>query len=193
MSKDLPSKSRFLIHPDVMTTGQAAKACRVSPRTCSKWVDSGELKGYRIPGSNCRRILVCDLVDFMREKKIPGWESLTEEPARRVLIVGSGAAGRQNLEQALASHGYRVLQAADGFEAGRLFHRWRPYFAIIDLAVGKSEAVGIGRNLRRSGVAHLFALLLEDQAMLPRPDGFDDGFPPPVDPDAILKALESRQ
>ena len=40
----------------VFTTGQVAKICQVAPRTVSKWFDSGRLKGYRIPGSQDRRI-----------------------------------------------------------------------------------------------------------------------------------------
>ena len=40
----------------VFTTGQVAKICKVAPRTVSKWFDSGRLKGYRIPGSQDRRI-----------------------------------------------------------------------------------------------------------------------------------------
>jgi excisionase family DNA binding protein len=57
-------------HP-TLTTGQVAKLCDVAPRTVSKWVDSGKLKGYRIPGSNDRRIIKGDLVTFMRQYHIP--------------------------------------------------------------------------------------------------------------------------
>jgi hypothetical protein len=35
---------------NVLTTGDVAKICNVAPRTVSKWFDSGQLKGYRIPG-----------------------------------------------------------------------------------------------------------------------------------------------
>ena len=41
---------------NVLTTGDVAKICNVAPRTVSKWFDSGQLKGYRIPGSKDRRI-----------------------------------------------------------------------------------------------------------------------------------------
>ena len=33
----------------IFTTGQVAKICHVAPRTVSKWFDSGQLRGYRIP------------------------------------------------------------------------------------------------------------------------------------------------
>lgn len=51
----------------VYTTMQAAEICRVSPRTVSKWFDSGRLKGYRVPGSQDRRIPREYLLKFLRE------------------------------------------------------------------------------------------------------------------------------
>jgi len=51
----------------VYTTGQVAKICKVAPRTVSKWFDSGRLKGYRIPGSQDRRIPREYLIVFLKE------------------------------------------------------------------------------------------------------------------------------
>ena len=41
---------------EVLTTGEVAKICNVAARTVSKWFDSGQIEGYRIPGSKDRRI-----------------------------------------------------------------------------------------------------------------------------------------
>jgi len=51
----------------VFTTGQVAKICKVAPRTVSKWFDSGGLKGWRIPGSQDRRIPEPSLKEFMEK------------------------------------------------------------------------------------------------------------------------------
>src|SRR5436309_15660630 len=56
---------------DVLTTGEVAKICNVASRTVSKWFDSGQLRGYRIPGSKDRRIPVSSLVKFMKNHGIP--------------------------------------------------------------------------------------------------------------------------
>lgn len=55
----------------VFTTGQVAKICNVAPKTVAKWFDSGCLKGYRIPGSQDRRIPVENLLKFMTENDFP--------------------------------------------------------------------------------------------------------------------------
>ena len=40
----------------VFTTGEAAKVCKVSQQTIIRCFDSGQLKGFRVPGSRFRRI-----------------------------------------------------------------------------------------------------------------------------------------
>ena len=69
----------------VFTTGQVAKICKVAPRTVSKWFDSGRLKGYRIPGSQDRRIPREQLIRFLKEHGMPLGE-LEEEEWHKVML-----------------------------------------------------------------------------------------------------------
>lgn len=55
----------------VFTTGQVSQICRVSHRTVCKWVDRGQLKGYKLPGGNDRRIPRESLVEFMQANSFP--------------------------------------------------------------------------------------------------------------------------
>jgi len=55
----------------VFTTGQIAKICEVAPRTVGKWFDSGELKGFRIPYSQDRRIPGNNLETFLKKNGMP--------------------------------------------------------------------------------------------------------------------------
>ncbi len=76
-----------LFEKDVLTTGEVAKICNVASRTVSKWFDSGQLRGYRIPGSKDRRIPVSNLVKFMKSHGIPMDGLMSGDT--RVLIVDS--------------------------------------------------------------------------------------------------------
>ena len=71
----------------VFTTGQVAKICKVAPRTVSKWFDSGRLRGYRIPGSQDRRIPREHLLRFLKEHGMPLGD-LEAEVYHKVLVVG---------------------------------------------------------------------------------------------------------
>lgn len=55
----------------VYTTGEAAKICKVSQQTIIRCFDSGQLKGFRVPGSRFRRIPRDQLFLFMRDNGIP--------------------------------------------------------------------------------------------------------------------------
>ncbi|MEM9111882.1 MAG: helix-turn-helix domain-containing protein [Planctomycetota bacterium] len=85
---------------DILTTGEVAKICNVAPRTVSKWFDSGQLKGYRIPGSKDRRIPVSQLVKFMKEHGIP-FDGVTGGKTR-VLIVDDDPEITDVLERVLS-------------------------------------------------------------------------------------------
>ena len=55
-----------------LTTGQVAKILHLCPRTVQKLIDSGQLKGHRMPsvgrsGYRRRRVLQSDLDQFMRQ------------------------------------------------------------------------------------------------------------------------------
>lgn len=52
---------------DTLSTGVIAKLLHVAPRTVSKWIDSGRLKGFRVPGSSHRRVHRADLDKFIDE------------------------------------------------------------------------------------------------------------------------------
>jgi len=55
----------------VYTTGEAAKACKVSQQTIIRCFDSGELKGFFAPGTRFRRIPRESLRAFMAAHGIP--------------------------------------------------------------------------------------------------------------------------
>lgn len=55
---------------EVFTTGMVADLLKIAPRTAGKIIDKHGLKGYRIPGSQDRRVIRADLVAFLRLKSL---------------------------------------------------------------------------------------------------------------------------
>ena len=170
----------------VFTTGQVAKICKVAPRTVSKWFDSGRLKGYRIPGSQDRRIPREQLIRFLKEHGMPLGE-LEEEEWHKVLLIGTEKLFNDRLRELLPEdEDYKFEQANSGFEAGIQTESFHPDTIIIDLSMGRSEALQIAQNLRRNPQYEqslLVALASEDEAA---PEtlanyGFTDHFKKPFD------------
>jgi excisionase family DNA binding protein len=180
----------------VFTTGQVAKICKVAPRTVSKWFDSGKLRGYRIPGSQDRRIPRENLIRFLKEYGMPLGE-LEEEGLHKILVVGAEKLLIDRVKEMLPEDDdYKYELAASGFEAGMQAESFHPDTIIIDLAMGRSEALQIAQNLRRNP-AHEGALIVglasEDEAS---PDalktyGYDEIFKKPFDVALLAERIRS--
>lgn len=132
---------------NVFTTGDVAKICNVAPRTVSKWFDSGQLKGYRIPGSKDRRIPVNDLMRFMKEHNMPA-DSLPSGKLR-VLIVDSNTERCSALAETLRTKADYETQVVDSnFETGALAQKFSPHVILINLLADDIDAQDICKNIR---------------------------------------------
>jgi excisionase family DNA binding protein len=139
-----------ILNMKVFTTGQVAKICKVAPRTVSKWFDSGRLKGYRIPGSQDRRIPREYLIKFLKEHGMPLGD-LEDEAMAKVLIVAQDQVLIENLKRELPlERSFKVGTAASGFEAGIQAESFHPDCMIVDFSIGKVEALQICQNLRKN-------------------------------------------
>lgn len=131
----------------VLTTGQVAKICSVAPRTVSKWFDSGQLRGYRIPGSKDRRIPVDQLLRFMKEHGIP--TDGLELASLGVLIVDNDPGFSSVLTEALTAGGdYSVNVADSAFEAGILAQQHQPSVIVVDVSLHDVDAKNLVKTLR---------------------------------------------
>jgi len=135
---------------EVLTTGEVAKICNVAPRTVSKWFDSGQLRGYRIPGSKDRRIPLPQLIRFMKAHGIPMDELDTGQA--RVLIVDDEPELTTLLQRTLAeSSDYQVRVAASAFEAGALMVEFRPGVVLVDIDLPGIDGRTLSRYLSTHG------------------------------------------
>jgi len=170
----------------VFTTGQVAKICKVAPRTVSKWFDSGRLKGYRIPGSQDRRIPREQLIRFLKEHGMPLGE-LEEEEWHKVLLIGTEKLFNDRIKEILPENeDYKFQYANSGFEAGMLAGNFQPDTIIIDLGLGRAESIQIVARLR-ADETHTGTLIVglasEDEAAPEQlsQHGFNDIFKKPFD------------
>lgn len=137
------------MHKTVLTTGEVAKICNVAPRTVSKWFDSGQLRGYRIPGSKDRRIPIDQLMRFMRAHGIP--LNGLDTGRRRILILDRDAAICDALRRALQEDAaYEVATAGSAIEAGALAQTFKPHVMVVDVGLPDIEASIVVRFFRAS-------------------------------------------
>ncbi len=181
---------------DVLTTGEVAKICNVAPRTVSKWFDSGQLKGYRIPGSKDRRIPVAELYRFMKEHQIP-MDGITSGQTR-VLIVDSDTEIVDALERVLTEQtNYEVQTATTGFQAGLECERFRPHVVLIDVHLTDTDASNITNMIRSSSTMQMTRIiamsgkLTDGQAQGLRQSGYDSFLKKPFQVRQVVDSIEN--
>ena len=116
----------------VFTTGEAAKICKVSQQTIIRCFDSGQLKGFRVPGSRFRRIPRHVLYKFMKDNGIP--TDALESGKRKALIVDDDAELVELISDALLVDGrFEVRTADNGFDAGMMVKEYHPDILVLDV------------------------------------------------------------
>ena len=181
---------------DVLTTGEVAKICKVAPRTVSKWFDSGQLRGYRIPGSKDRRIPLAQLVRFMRAHGIP--LNGLETGMTRVLVVDDQNELTELLTRALVDDAhYDVRIASNPFAAGATAEQFRPHVMMVsaDLpGIAPRDLVQTIRSLPDVSHVRLVGVTASanpNQQSVLRESGFDAVLSKPFDVTSVVRAIEA--
>lgn len=180
---------------DVLTTGEVAKICNVAPRTVSKWFDSGQLKGYRIPGSKDRRIPLNNLVQFMKVHGIPLDGVMSGKT--RVLVVDDEKDINDILKKLLTEQAnYEVRTARTGFEAGMECEKFKPHVVLLDIHLGEGDSRHVAELVRTSedlAITRIIAMsgkLTDGQATQLRQVGFDGFLKKPFQVRQVIEAIE---
>ena len=180
---------------NVLTTGDVAKICNVAPRTVSKWFDSGQLRGYRIPGSKDRRIPVNELVRFMKAHDMPATALAVGKI--RILIVDSDNNTPSVLADALrAKTDYEVQTVRSNFEAGIVAQKFTPHVLLVSLLAEGIVATDICKNihsnddLQTTKVIAMANQLSESESAALLQKGFDSCISDSANINEVIKEIE---
>jgi len=180
---------------NVLTTGDVARICHVAPRTVSKWFDSGQLKGYRIPGSKDRRIPVSELIRFMKAHNMP--TNALPVGKIRVLLADSDVEAASVLAEELRTRAnYEVQVVKSNFEAGITAQKFAPHVLLVSLLAKDIDAMDICKGLRSNEDLQTVKIIAianrlsdsESAALLQ--EGFDSFVSKPVSTTEVIKKIE---
>jgi excisionase family DNA binding protein len=180
---------------NVLTTGDVARICNVAPRTVSKWFDSGQLKGYRIPGSKDRRIPVSELARFMKVHNMPATTLPVDKI--RVLIVDSDEDAASALADTLRTKAnYEVQTVRNNFETGVIALKFVPHVLLINLLAEGIDAAEVCKSIRGSEdlqtikVIALAKKLSDSESTALLHKGFDGCISNPADITKVVEKIE---
>ena len=180
---------------DILTTGQVAQICHVAPRTVTKWFDSGQLKGYRIPGSRDRRIPASELIRFMKVHDLP--IDTLEAGKVRILLIDSDWEMASMSQKAIETiDNYEVHAAHSSFEAGIVAQKFCPQIIIINLMSNEVNAYQVCRaihaseDLQGTKVIACAENITAEQSHALMQKGFDATINDPVDIGQIERVID---
>ena len=178
----------------VFTTGEAAKICKVSQQTIIRCFDSGQLKGFRVPGSRFRRIPRDSLFRFMKENSIP--TDALESGRRGVLVVDDDPAVVELISDVLGRDGrFEIKSVNNGFGAGMIAKEYHPDLIILDVMLpdinGKAvcELIRSDSTMSDIKIICISGMFEEDKIKELRESGADDFMHKPIDIDELLRRV----
>jgi excisionase family DNA binding protein len=178
----------------VYTTGEAAKICKVSQQTIIRCFDSGQLKGFRVPGSRFRRIPREALYRFMKDNGIP--TDALESGRRGILVVDDDQAVVDLISDVLATDNrFETKVVNNGFGAGMLAKEYHPDLIILDVMLpdinGKAvcELIRSDPTMQDIKIICISGLVEEDKIQELRDAGADDFLHKPLDIDELVRRI----
>ena len=144
----------------VYTTGQISRVCGAAPQTVSKWIDSGRLKGYRMPGSMDRRVKRDVLIAFLRENGMPT-ELIGASAAPVALLIGLGG-GAEVLAARHLGPGWVVAREGSAVAGVAAALTRRPACVVLGPTLGASACREVAEAVRSALPACVIAAQLAD-------------------------------
>lgn len=178
----------------VFTTGEAAKICKVSQQTIIRCFDSGQLKGFRVPGSRFRRIPRDVLYKFMKDNGIP--TDALESGKRKALVVDDDAELVELIRDALESDGrFEVRVANNGFDAGMMVKDYHPDVLILDIMLPDINGKEVCQRVRSDGslddvkILAISGMVEADKVNELRQAGADDFLQKPFEVEQLVERI----
>jgi len=178
----------------VFTTGEAAKICNVSQQTIIRCFDSGQLKGFRVPGSRFRRIPRDVLYRFMKDNGIP--TDALESGRRRALIVDDDEELVELIRDVFDADGrFDVRVANNGFDAGMMVKEYKPDVIVLDVMLpdinGKEvcQRIRSDTNLDDVRIICISGMVEADKIDDLKEAGADEFMQKPFEVDALFAAV----
>lgn len=183
-----------LANKTVFTTGEAAKICKVSQQTIIRCFDSGQLKGFRVPGSRFRRIPRDQLIAFMRENGIP--IDHLESAKHKILVVDDDEELVELIREVLVRDGrFDVRTVNNGFGAGMMVKEYHPEAIVLDIMLpdinGKDvcQVVRSDPNLADIRIICISGMVEEDRIQDLKAAGADDFLHKPFEIEQLVDRI----
>lgn len=132
---------------------EVANLCGVVNQTTINWIKNGYLNAFTTPGGQYR-VYSDELLKFLKSQgmRIPKeLEKIQKENSNStILIVEDDTEINELIKQyfEIKLPEYKILQAFDGFEAGRFVSEYKPIILILDITLPGIDGYTLCKNIK---------------------------------------------
>jgi two-component system, OmpR family, response regulator len=182
---------------------EVANICGVVNQTAINWIKNNHLKAFTTPGGQYR-IYAEDLLEFLqgRGMRIPDelLELTKDSDKRSIMIVDDDHDLNSMLREIMVRRlpEFEIIQAFDGFEAGRLLADRSPVCVILDIDLPGIDGHGLCQRMKEDPALNQ-PVVISISGLDPDKDGkqiLEEGadafFPKPIDFDALIDVIHEK-
>jgi two-component system, OmpR family, response regulator len=181
---------------------EVANICGVVNQTAINWIKNNHLKAFTTPGGQYR-IYSEDLIDFLNNRGMRIPEELaksvsTSGDTRKVIIIDDDKDLNEMMKLMFERklEGFDIIQAFDGFEAGKLLVSEKPDIVILDIDLPGVNGhllctkIKEDKDLKNPIVISISGLDDTFEAEKILSEGADAFFTKPLDFEKLIKAMK---
>ncbi len=180
------------------TTGDIARIFGVSRISAYKWVVSGKIKSFKIPGGRYK-ITRKDLVDFIKKSGLDArLAGFIQQEDIKILIVDDQKLIIQTVRDYMERMHppWHISSASDGFEAGRMVSRINPDIVILDLFLPGINGFNLCRSIKNDPHTKNIKIIVitgyptDENIRKAKESGADAVLPKPFDLEELEKLVQ---
>jgi len=183
---------------------EVANICGVVNQTAINWIKNNHLKAFTTPGGQYR-VYAEDLLTFLDERKMRIPDELTalmdDRMRLKILIIDDEVELNHMLKDYLERKldDCQIVQAFDGFEAGKLLSETKPNLIILDISLPGVDGIRLCRTIKsdpefdKSYIISISGLNNPQDEELILKEGADRFLPKPLDFQLLMEAVETFQ
>jgi len=180
------------------TTGDIARIFGVCRISAYKWVVSGKIKSFKIPGGRYK-ITRKDLVDFIKKSGLDArLAGFIQQEDIKILIVDDQKLIIQTVRDYMERMHppWHISSASDGFEAGRMVSRINPDIVILDLFLPGINGFNLCRSIKNDPHTKNIKIIVitgyptDENIRKAKESGADAVLPKPFDLEELEKLVQ---
>lgn len=177
----------------IYTSGEVAKITGVNFRTVIRWIERGELEGYKLPGRGDHRVTQDALVFFMKKHGMPIPDEVNQSDVKRsVLVVDDEQAMANAIARVFKRDGWQVHIAEDGFQAGAMLMKYKPLLMTLDLRMPGMDGFEVLKFTRENFLTDKLKIIVvsaqpEQDLIMALKEGADAIFEKPFENSDLLQ------